>query len=96
MQGSKLNYQAWAIAMYMMVTNLKSVSSMKLHRKLEITQKSAWHLAHRLWEGLISGSNQFSDPVEADETYIILAANTRICPMPRERSLKKPSRVGDP
>lgn len=28
--------------------SLKIVSSMKLHRDLEITQKSAWHLAHRL------------------------------------------------
>ena len=59
MEGSKLDYQTWAIAMYMMVTNLKSVSSMKLHRELAITQKTAWHLAHRLREGLVSGSSPF-------------------------------------
>ncbi|MYB34119.1 MAG: IS1595 family transposase [Gammaproteobacteria bacterium] len=70
MQGSNLDYQKWAIAMYLMVTNIKGVSSMKLHRDLEITKKAAWHLAHRLREGLVSGSSPFIGPVEADETYI--------------------------
>ncbi len=48
MEGSKLGYQKWAIAIYLLTTNLKGVSTMKLHRDLAITQKSAWHLAHRL------------------------------------------------
>ena len=54
MEGSKLGYQTWAIAIYLVMTNLKGVSSMKLHRDLEITQKSAWHLAHRLRESVRS------------------------------------------
>ncbi len=48
MESSKLGFQDWLIAMYLLSTGLKSVSSMKLHRDLNITQKSAWHLAHRL------------------------------------------------
>ncbi len=48
MQGSKLGYQVWAIAIYLVTTGLKGVASMKLHRDLGITQKSAWHLAHRI------------------------------------------------
>ena len=48
MQGSNLGYQKWAIAIFLMTTNLKGVSSLKLHRDLEITQKAAWHLAHRI------------------------------------------------
>lgn len=39
---SRLGYQAWAIAIFLLITNLKGVSSMKLHRDLDITQKSAW------------------------------------------------------
>ena len=39
MEGSKLGYQKWAIAIYLLTTNLKGVSSMKLHRDLAITQK---------------------------------------------------------
>ncbi len=70
MQGTKLGYQTWAIAIYLVTTNLKGVSSMKLHRDLEITQKSAWHLAHRLREAHRAGKPLFNGPVEADETYI--------------------------
>ena len=50
MQGSNLGFQTWALTIYMMSTILKSMSSMKLHRELGITQKSAWHLAHRIRE----------------------------------------------
>ena len=70
MQASNLGYLDWMYAIYLLVTNLKSVSSMKLHRELEITQKSAWHLAHRIRKGWASQSqDQFDGPVEADETY---------------------------
>ena len=71
MQSSKLGYRVWVIALYLLLTNLKSVSSMKLHRDLEVTQKSAWHLAHRLRKALTEGNTGlFSGPVECDETYI--------------------------
>ena len=41
MEGSRLPYRAWAIAIYLVTTNLNGVSNMKLHRELNITQKSA-------------------------------------------------------
>ena len=70
MEGSKLGYRDWAIALYLAMTNLKGISSMKLHRELEITQKSAWHLAHRLRKALENGGVPlFLGPAEADETY---------------------------
>ena len=71
MQSSKLGYQTWAIAIYLLNTGIKGTSSLKLHRDLGITQKSAWHLAHRIretWAG--AQSPPFTGPVEADETYI--------------------------
>ena len=72
MQSSKLGYQVWAIAIYLLTTSLKSVSSMKLHRDLKVTQKTAWHLAHRIRESMIKqgGVGLFSGPVEVDETYV--------------------------
>jgi len=70
MEGSKLSYQTWAIAIYLVTTSLKGVSSMKLHRDLEITQKSAWHLAHRLRRAFEASTQLFEGPVEVDETYI--------------------------
>ncbi len=70
MEGTKLGYQVWAIAIYLLSTNIKGISSMKLHRDLGITQKSAWHLAHRLRESFEAGRTFFGGPVEVDETYI--------------------------
>ena len=43
---------------------------MKLHRDLGITQKSAWHLAHRLRFALAQDGGLFAGPVEIDETYV--------------------------
>ena len=70
MESSKLGYQTWAIAIYLLSTSLKGVSSMKLHRDLSITQKSAWHLAHRIRKALGGNHDLFKGPVEVDETYI--------------------------
>ena len=50
MEGSNLSYQQWAFAIYLVVTNLKSVSSMKLHRDLGVTQKTAWFMLRRIRE----------------------------------------------
>ena len=72
MEASNLGFQIWAIAIYLMTTSLKGVFSMKLHRNLDKTQKSAWHLSMRLHKALDNdGVNlQFTGPVEADETYV--------------------------
>lgn len=70
MQDSKLPLSKWALAYYLCTTNLKGVSSMKLHRDLEMTQKTAWYLAHRIRETLIDEMERMAGPVEVDETYI--------------------------
>ena len=70
MEGSNLGYRAWAFAIYLMNTNIKGVSSMRLHRDLGITQKSAWFIAHRLREALKEEGALFAGPVEIDETFV--------------------------
>ena len=70
MEGSKLGFQTWAMAIYLMMTGIKGTSSMKLHRDLGVTQKTAWHLAHRIRETWSDPESPFAGPVEVDETYI--------------------------
>ena len=71
MECSKIGYQDWLFALYLVATNLKSISSMKLHRELKITQKSAWHLAHRIRRVWQSGADSlFEGPVESDCTFV--------------------------
>ena len=69
MEASNIGYQKWAIAIYLALTSLKSISSMKLHRDLEISQKSAWHMAHRLRRAFAENGSAFAGPVEVDESY---------------------------
>ena len=70
MQGSNLGFQTWALAIYIVTTGIKGTSSMKLHRDLKITQKTAWHLAHRIRETWSDPAPPFTGPVEVDETFI--------------------------
>ena len=70
-EKSRLPLRKWVFAIYLYVTNLKGVSSMKLHSDLKVTQKTAWFMLHRLREAWgESGLEQFVGPVEADETYM--------------------------
>ncbi len=72
MEGSKIGFQKWMIAAFLLTTSLKSVSSMKLHRDLGVTQKTAWFMAQRLRAAFEAGGPtvRFEGPVEVDETFV--------------------------
>ena len=70
MHNSPLSLSKWAISFYLYNTNLKGVSSMKLHRDLRITQKTAWFMLMRIRECWNDAADSFAGPVEVDETYI--------------------------
>ena len=69
MRSSKTSLRKWVVAMYLMTTNLKGVSSMKLHRDLGIAQSTAWALAQKIRQGWIR-DEKLSGTVEVDETFI--------------------------
>ena len=70
LEASNIGFKTWMIAIYLLATNLKGISSMKLHRDLDISQKSAWFLAHRLRQSWASNEEVFDGPVEVDETFV--------------------------
>ena len=70
MESSNIKLQHWAIAIYMVATGLKGVSSLKLHRELGITQKSAWFMLQRIRETFETGHLVLQGEIEVDETYI--------------------------
>ena len=70
-EGSKLPYRKWVFAIYLECTSLKGVSSMKLHRDIGVSQKTAWFMLHRIREVWAADkADRFSGPVEVDETYM--------------------------
>ena len=70
LHSSNIPLSKWAIAFYLYSTNLKGVSSMKLHRDLGIGQKAAWHMGQRIREMWDNQAEKFAGPVEVDETYV--------------------------
>ena len=70
MENSKLPLLKWVYAIYLDLTSLKGVSSMKLHRDLGIRQATAWHMQQRIREAFANEGPKtpFSGPVEVDET----------------------------
>ena len=70
MGNSHLPLRKWVFAIYLHLTSLKGVSSMKLHRDIGVPQKTAWFMLQRIrkaWEG---DDKPFAGPVEIDETYM--------------------------
>ena len=70
MEGSLLPLRKWAFAIYLHLTSLKGVSSMKLHRDIGVTQKTAWFMLQRIREAWGSDDSPFAGPIEIDETYM--------------------------
>jgi transposase-like protein len=71
MEDSALGIDKWLTAMWLIVNCKNGISSCEIARDLGITQKSAWHMAHRIRFALHHGSfEKMSGHVEVDETFI--------------------------
>ena len=71
MHGSKLGAQTWLLGLFLIVANPKGRSSVQLAADLGVTQKTAWHLAHRIRAALTDGGLcGFEGPIEVDETFV--------------------------
>ena len=69
-ERSKVPLRKWVFAIYLEMTSLKGVSSMKLHRDIKVTQKTSWFMLHRIREAwAVEREKLFAGPVEVDETY---------------------------
>ena len=71
LEESRLPLRKWVWAIYIEMTSLKGVSSMKLKRDLDVHQRTAWFMLHRIREALAPAIAEiFEGPVEVDETYV--------------------------
>ena len=70
MEGSKLKFRVWAIGLYLYTTNIKGISSMRLHRELGIGQKATWHLLHQIRKATEKNTPICGGGVEVNETFI--------------------------
>jgi len=73
MEDSKIPLTKWLMAFALVNGSKKGISAHQLHRSLGITYKSAWFMAHRVREAMMSTDDgPMGGPgsdIEADETY---------------------------
>jgi hypothetical protein len=70
---SPLGLDKWMVAMWMLANCRNGVSSCEIARTIGITQKSAWHMMHRIRKAMTDiGSDKLggNGPVEIDETFV--------------------------
>jgi transposase-like protein len=70
-EDSPLGLDKWLTAIWLIANAKNGISSYELSRHLGITQKSAWHVLHRIRLAMQNGTiNKLSGQVEVDETFI--------------------------
>ena len=69
---SKIPLRKWFFAIYMVTTHKKSMSSYQLARDLQVTQKTAYYMLHRIRESVRNEDFivSFGGVIEIDDTYI--------------------------
>lgn len=71
MHGSKVSTLNWIIAIWFYVTHKGGLSSMQLHRELDLTQKTTWLMLHKIRNcSKFENMHKMKGIVEADETYV--------------------------
>ena len=69
-QSSNIPLNKWAIAFYLYATSPKGISSIRLACYLGVTQRTAWHMIHRMREAWAIDRKALKGPVEVDEAYV--------------------------
>lgn len=67
---SKISLKKWFVAIYLLTTSKKGISSIQLAKQVGVTQKTAWFMDHRIRKALKQNKLQLFGKVEMDETYI--------------------------
>ena len=69
-ESSKIPLRTWYAAIYLITTHKKGISSLQLAEDLQITQKTAWFLLHRVREMYReSATEMLKDVVKIDESF---------------------------
>ncbi len=67
---SKLPLKKWFIAIYLLSTSNKGISSVQLAKQVGVTQKTGWFMDHRIRSAMKQNKGQLFGTVECDETYV--------------------------
>ena len=70
-EDSPLGLDKWFVAVWCIANDKNGISSCELARAIGVTQKSAWHMLHRIRTAMFTKTFlKLSGEVESDETFI--------------------------
>jgi transposase-like protein len=70
-EDSPLSLDKWLLAMWQVVNCKNGISSYEIHRAVDVTQKTAWFMDHRIRVALgMATPDKLTGHVEADETFV--------------------------
>ena len=69
-ERSHIPLHKWVYAMYLLMKARKGISSLQLGKEIDVTQKSAWFVLHRIREACGNDLTVLRGIVEIDETYV--------------------------
>src|SRR5208282_4136977 len=67
---TKLPLRKWFIAIYLLSTTSKGISSVQLAKHVGVTQKTGWFMDHRIRKAMKQNKGQLFGKVEVDETFV--------------------------
>ena len=69
--NTKIELRKWFMAIWLVTSHKKGISSVQLSKDIGVTQKTAWFMLERIRKCFSSeNNNSLDDVVEVDETYI--------------------------
>ena len=69
-EGSNLPLKKWFYAIYLFLSHKRGISSCQLARDIDVTQKTAWFMLHRIRHNIKDNDANFDDMTQVDETYV--------------------------
>jgi transposase-like protein len=71
-EESKITLRKWFIAIYLITSHKKGISSVQLGKDVGVGQKCAWFMLHRIRHSfkLNKGTEKLTGTIEADETFM--------------------------
>lgn len=70
-QGTKVPMRKWFIAIWLIISHKKGISSLQLSRDIQVTQKTAWYMLQKIRTCFICrNKGKLKGKVECDETFV--------------------------
>lgn len=69
-ENTKVGLRKWFMAMYLISSHRKGISSNQLSKDIGVTQKTAWYMLHKIRTLFYQDYDQMEGDIEVDEVYI--------------------------